>query len=219
MKLILFLLFSFATLATNAQLPKSVNSGEFVMECLKNAGELPHNEMVLWIPADFWRIVGEQMKIPADMVDNLVSDMDNYMMFCVVDCSLENQQLIFRSADEIRSSLKLIDSAKMIYLPIAEKDISPNAALLLSRFEGPLEKMLGQFGTGMRIFLFDAKNEKGVVSFNEMKPNRFTLTWDQVKFTWNLPFSSVLPAKYCPVDNEPMKGNWQYCPFHGAKLH
>jgi hypothetical protein len=219
MKIILPALFSLTTLVAEAQLPKSIDANAFVMECVKNSGDLPHKEMVIWIPADFWRIIGDQMKMPPDMENDIVAEMDQYMMFCVVDYSLVNQQMSFRTADEIRPSLKLIDSAKVIYLPLAEKDISPRATQMMSRIQPTLSRIFGQFGEGMQIFLFDGKNANGTLSFDEKRLNRFTLAWDQVSITWKLPFASVLPPKYCPVDNEAMKANWNYCPYHGVKLN
>jgi hypothetical protein len=219
MKIILPALFSLTTLVTKAQLPKSIDANAFVMECVKNSGDLPHKEMVIWIPADFWRIIGDQMKISPDLMNDIVAELDQYMIFCVVDYSLVNQQMTFRTADEIKPSLKLIDSAKMIYLPLADKDISPRTLQMISQIQPTLSRIFGQFGDGMRMFLFDAKNTNGTLSFDEKKSNHFTLAWDQVSITWRLPFASVLPVKYCPVDNESMKGNWNYCPYHGVKLN
>jgi hypothetical protein len=219
MKIILPALLSLTTLAAEAQLPKPINTNDFVMECVKYGGELPHKEMVIWMPADFWKIIGDEMKLPPDLMSDLVAEMDKYMMFCVVDYSMVGQQMSFRAADEIRSSLKLVDSAKVIYLPLADKDISPRALEMISQFQPAITRIFGQFGQGMRIFLFDARNANGTLSFDEKKANHFTLAWDQVSITWRLPFASVLPGKFCPVDNEPMKGNWNYCPYHGVKLN
>jgi hypothetical protein len=219
MKIIFLVLLIVTTLAAAAQpQAKPINANDFVFECMKNGGEIPQKEMVLWIPVDFWKIIGDQMKLPPESINNLVSEMSHYMMFCVVDYAVSGQQLVFRTADEIRPSLKMVDSAKNIYLPMADKDISPTALQMISNLQPTVSKMLGQFGNGMTIFLFDAKNENGNLSFDVRKPNRFILSWDHASFTWRLPFASVLPLKYCPVDNEPMKGNWNYCPIHGAKL-
>jgi hypothetical protein len=219
MKILFLALLSVTTLATAAQQTQSINANDFLMECLKNGGELPDRQMVIWFPIDYWKIIGEQMKIAPDILNNTIVEMSHYMMFCVVDNSLINHQLVSRTADEIRPSLKLVDSAKTIYLPLADKDISPAASQMISRLQPMLAKMFGQLGGGMIIFLFDAKNENGTPSFDIRKPNRFILTWDHASFTWRLPFASVLPVKYCPVDNEPMKGNWNFCPIHGAKLN
>jgi hypothetical protein len=219
MKIIFLVLFSAATLATAAQQTKSINANDFVMECTRNGGDMPQKEMVIWIPVDFWKIIGDQMKISPEYISNIVTEMSHYMMFCVVDYSMINQQLVFRTADEIRPSIKMVDSARNIYLPIADKDISPTASETISHLQPAVARLLGQFGSGMTIFLFDTKNENGIPAFDVRNPNRFILTWDHASFTWRLPFASVLPVKYCPVDNEPMKGNWNYCPIHGAKLN
>jgi hypothetical protein len=81
-----------------------------------------------------------------------------------------------------------------------------------------MAQMLGQFGEGMRIYLFKAKKINGQPVINIMTKNNFTLSWNSASLTWKLPLSSVLPPKFCSVDNEQMKGNWNYCPIHGVKL-
>jgi hypothetical protein len=102
---------------------------------------------------------------------------------------------------------------------VPENDLSAKAQILISQIEPTVAKMFGQFGNGIHLYLFDAHNAGGKPSFDEKTANHFTLSWDQVSFTWRLPFASALPPKYCPVDNEEMKGNWEFCPFHGVKLH
>jgi hypothetical protein len=56
-ELLLAAFLSMATVTVSAQLPKSINTNDFVLDCMKNGGEIPHREMVLWIPTDFWKIV------------------------------------------------------------------------------------------------------------------------------------------------------------------
>ena len=88
----------------------------------------------------------------------------------------------------------------------------------LTVFQPTLAKFLGQFGEGMCVVLFEAKKIDGKPAIDITKVNHFTLSWEQANLKWTLPFASILPFKYCPVDNEQMKGNWNYCPFHGIKL-
>jgi hypothetical protein len=140
------------------------------------------------------------------------------MMFCIVDYTMEGTQITFKSADEIRPTLKFVDSSKHVYLPLADKDISPLALRMVNQFQPIMAKMLGQFGDGMHVFLFDGTGGNGKPAFEVDKPNRFLLTWEGTTTKWALPLASVLPPKYCPVDKEVMQGNWNYCPIHGAKL-
>src|SRR5258708_2170673 len=95
----------------------NLNIQNLITDCTKSSGQLPHREMVIWIPARFWEIVGSQMKIPPETVSAIVKEMAPYMMFCVVDYSVDGSQFSFKSEEEIRRSLKLVDSNKHVYRP------------------------------------------------------------------------------------------------------
>ena len=98
-------------------------------------------------------------------------------------------------------------------------DISSETKALIDAMQPKLAQMLGQFGSGMRIFLFNAKKENGEPVYNIFKKNKFTISWKNNNIKWNLPFASVFDVKHCPVDQETMQGNWEYCPIHGVKLN
>lgn len=210
--------FTLIVLISAGQYQKPTNTSDFVMECMKTSGELPDKQMALWFPYNFWQIIGEQMNITSDAVQDIADEMSNYMMFAVVDYHVSNSGVTFKSDEEIRKSIKLYDSSKKVYAPINDKDISPTAKMLLQNFQPVMSQMLGQFGAGMRVFLFDAKKKNGRPIIDIATVNNFTLSWEQISIRWTLPFSSALPPKYCPVDGEQMKGNWNYCPVHGVKL-
>jgi hypothetical protein len=198
--------------------PTKPSSHDFIMDCMKSTGELPHKQMVLWIPAQFWEIVGSQMNIPPETVTAIVQEMSPYMMFCIVDYSMDGAQIVFKSAEDIRPTLKLVDSSRHVYLPLAEKDVSPLAMRMVNQFQPIMAKLLGQFGDGMHVFLFDGTAGKGKPAYDVERSNHFLLSWEGASAKWSLPLASVLPPKFCPVDKEPMQGNWNYCPIHGAKL-
>jgi hypothetical protein len=204
--------------STVAIQPPKPSSHDFIMDCMKSTGELPHKQMALWIPAQFWEIVGSQMNIPPETVTAIVKEMSPYMMFCIVDYSMDGAHIVFKSAEDIRPTLKLVDSNKHIYLPLAEKDVSPLAMRMVNQFQPIMARLLGQFGDGMHVFLFDGTAGNGKPAYDVDKSNHFLLTWEGASAKWSLPLASVLPPKICPVDKEPMQGNWNYCPIHGAKL-
>lgn len=217
-KYLLLPVFALIVSTTTAQKIKPVNTSDFITECMKNSGELPSKQMVIWFPTDFWEMIGDQMKASQGYVQQIVGEMQNYMMFAVVDYNVTSSGLNFKSEEEIRKSIKLYDSSKNVYNPLENKDISPAAMQLLSTLQPVMSQILGQFGEGMRVFLFDAKKLNGKPVIDIAKTNSFTLSWAQTSVKWVLPFASVLPPKFCPADNEQMKGNWKYCPLHGIKL-
>jgi hypothetical protein len=220
MKIFVTLLFTSLFFATTAQKTKIPNSSELVLECMKTKGEFPSKQMVIWFPVDFWRIVGTQMKVSPEFMNNFVDKMGNYMMFAVVDYSMSSgAKISFKSDEEIRKSIKLIDSANNFYFPLTDTEISEEANRMVEAMKPTMSSLLGQFGEGMRLFLFQAKKDKaGSNIINIARDNNFSLKWDKVNVNWKLPFASVLESKFCPVDNEEMKGNWNYCPIHGKKL-
>jgi len=219
MKYLLLSIFaSIVFITAQGQSLKPTNTNEFAMECMKTNDGGSVKQMVLWYPYEFWQIVGDQMKMSPDFVQNIIGEMKNYMMFAVVDYTISVSGITFKTEDEIRKSILLVDSSKNIYKPIDNKNISTKATQLIKNLQPIMAQMLGQFGEGMRIFLFEAKKVSGKPAMDITKTNTFSLKWEQVNLNWKLPFASILPSKYCPIDNEQMKGNWNYCPIHGAKL-
>ncbi|MBX3254520.1 MAG: hypothetical protein KF862_10295 [Chitinophagaceae bacterium] len=217
---ILFTIFLILSLATvNAQSIKVASVTDFVQECTKNYDDGGLNkQMAIWLPYNFWEIIGDQINTPAEYIDNLVSQMKDYMLFCVVDYTSNGSNISFKSADEIRKSIKLTDTSKIALKPLEEGEISTDIKQLIQYLQPVFARLLGQFGGGMQLFLFRAKNINGHPAINVATKNTFTLSWNTTSLTWRLPLASVLPPKFCTTDNEKMQGNWNYCPIHGVKL-
>ncbi len=218
MKLLLTLLLAFSFAAANSQKLKPTSTNDLVMECTKTNEEGSNKQMTIWFPYNFWEIVGEQMKVSPAFVENIVSNMKDYMMFCVVDYSMSSSGITFKTDAEIRKSIRLTDSSKNVFKPLEDNEISEDAKRLVKALQPTMAQMLGQFGGGMQIYLFKIKKTNGQPAMNLVTKNSFTLSWNTTSLNWKLPLSSLLPPKYCPVDHEKMKGDWEFCPIHGAKL-
>lgn len=203
----------------NAQSTKEVNTTDLIFECTKYSGQLPLKQMAIWYPNDFWTIIGNQMKFPSEVMSRISNEMKNYLIFAVVDYTfMPTGKLIFKSEDEIQKTMVLTDSSKRTYFPLKEEEMSSGAKKLQEDLKPIMEKMLGQFGEGMNMVIFKAPNEEGKNILDISKKGSFTLNWNSTSLKWKLPFYSVLAPKFCPIDNEEMKGNWDYCPEHGKKL-
>jgi len=219
MKLIFSALFSLLLLAVKAQNVKVTSTDDFIHECTKNMGELPHKQLVLWIPVNFWDIIGDKLNLPAEQLSQMTAEMSKYMMVCVVDYTLNpGNDLTFKTEDELMKTITLTDSSKNEYYPLAKSDLTATAGYVLETFKPVMAQMLGQFGRGMCIFLFKQKMIAGKPAIDITKKNSFSIGWNNAKANWQLPLVSTLPPKYCPVDHEQMKGNWSFCPIHGVKL-
>ncbi len=203
----------------NAQSGKEVNTTDLIFECTKYSGELPSKQMAIWYPVDFWAIVGNQMKFPPEIMGRISHELKDYLMFAVVDYTLmPTGKLTFKSEDDIRETILLVDSSKKTHRPLKAEEISDGANKLLGDLKPIMEKLLGQFGEGMRMVIFKAPNTEANSNFNISKKGSFTLKWSSTSLKWKLPFYTMVDPKFCPVDNEEMKGNWDFCPEHGTKL-
>ena len=218
MKFLLTFILVFSLTVANSQKLKATSTNDLVMECMKTNGEGANKQMTIWFPYNFWEIIGVQMKASPEFIENIVTQMKDYMMFCVVDYTTSSSGITFKTEAEIRQSIRLTDSSKNVLKPLEDKEISEDAKRLLKNLRPVMAQMLGQFGEGMQIYLFKAKKINGQPTINVMTRNSFTLSWNTTSLNWRLPLSSVLPSKFCPVDNEKMKGNWEYCPIHGKRL-
>jgi len=195
------------------------NINEFVFDCTRSRGNGVSGQMAVWFPPEFWRIANAQNKnIPASVLQSIVTEMEDYMMFSVVDYTINGTEVHFTDEDEIKRTIRLIDTSKTIYVPLNEEDLSPTARELINSFKPTMSQLLGQFGEGMQIVLFKAKKINGKPSIELTRKNSFTLELAQQRLKWSMPFASLMPPKYCPIDKEIMKGNWDFCPEHGVKL-
>ena len=221
MKLKLFIL-TFLFLTTfflKAQTVKNVNTTDLIFECTKYSGSLPSKQIAIWYPNDLWTIIGSQMKLPPEIMKIISNEMKNYLMFAIVDYTLTTTgKIIFKSEDEIRKTISLTDSLKKEYFPLENEEMSNGAKKIIVELKPIMEKMLGQFGEGMRILIFKAPNSNVENTIDIKKSGGFTVNWDATTLVWKLPFYSVLTPKFCPIDNEEMKGNWTFCPEHGEEL-
>lgn len=191
---------------------------DLIMDCLKQGGEIPDRQMVVWYPQELWEIIGKQMNGSQQVMKVITEEMGQYMMFAVVDYHQSISGLRFKSEEEIRKSIRLYDSTGRGVLPLEMNQMSETARELITGMKPVLERMMGEFGEGMQLFLFDANEIKGVTLSDLSGYGQFTLGWDKKRYTWRLPFASVLAQKKCPTDGETMKGDWKYCPIHGVKL-
>lgn len=201
-----------------AQAPVKIKSSEIFPELMKTPGILPHKAIAIWYPGEIWEAICTEMGAPPEAVAQFVEVMGEYQIFAVVDYVLgTGGNLSYASEEEIRSNVRLVDSAKMSYRPLAEKDVNANVVMLLNQLKPALRKMSGEMGEHMYFFLFNPKTQ-GIPPMTITRKNAFNLIWNDFQVKWRLPLAAALPPKFCPVDKEQMKGNWSFCPEHGVKL-
>ena len=199
---------------------EEVNLTDFIREIEQWKKENDRIQFVAWMPVDYWEIVGSQNNnVSPQTISQMKTAMKDFVLVYVLDMRINRDGTMeFKSTDEIKNDLALIDSANLKYYPLPEQKISENALKIGVQLKPFFAQNMGKMGQGINIFYFQAKDSKGQDLVNPRLKNSFRIREGGKEFGWVLPLVSLMPPKYCPVDKEKMKGNWNYCPIHGVKL-
>lgn len=219
MKKIITLLLCCYCSAGFAQTFKDVDFTEFVRDIQIWKKDNNRMQLVWWLPNEYWKVAFSQTNTVPPEVAGKVQDMiKDYVIICAGDMKFIKTELFFKTKNEILPVLSLTDSAGKKYYPLAAKDITEDAVMVEEILKPMFSKIIGQMGAGINIFYFKVKDKNGKNIIDPYAKELFTVNMGETAFTWQLPIVSLLPPKFCPVDKEKMKGNWNFCPVHGDKL-
>jgi hypothetical protein len=181
-----------------------------------------NNRMVLvwWIPEDFWRLsFANSGRMTAEQGESFLAVLRPYLLIGVVDGSMGPLGgMTYRSEEETRKQLTVIDRTGREYRPTPDDQISGDLRNLLGMMKPMLVNMLGPTGENFHFFVFPAKDSSGKLLAEPKSEGKLAVRLGEESFEWRLPLGSLLPAKMCPQDNEMLNGAWTYCPWHGVKL-
>ena len=200
---------------------EDINLTDFIREIEQWKKENDRIQFVAWLPVDYWEIVGSQTNnVSTQTISQMKTAMKDFVLVYVLDMRINRDGTMeFKSADEIKNDLAFIDSANLKYYPLPEQKISQNALKIGVQLKPFFAQNMGKMGQGLNIFYFQVKDNKGQNLINPRLKNSFSIREGGKQFSWMLPLVSLMPPKFCPVDKEKMKGNWNYCPIHGVKLN
>ena len=218
-RLCFLLLFVFAFSAVG-QTVERVDVNQLTDELQQDSPVSDELTMVWWIPPEYWRIVLEGEKLAKPDIEEFVAVLRPYTIVAVFDGKIDGAgNTTFRSEADVRKSIRLIDAAGTEYAPMAVDQIGPTPREMLKLIRPMIVNALGKVGTNFYFIVFPAADAKGGLIADPRKEGmmRIRLTAKR-EFKWKLPLVSLLQPKKCPIDGEKMRGDWRYCPWHGAEL-
>jgi hypothetical protein len=220
MKKVLVIVLMFFCFQSFAQSAEDVDIIQLIRELQITKKENNHMQLVWWLPNAYWDIALKQTNtVSAEVAETIKEIVKDYSFFCIADMTVTGTSgFAYKDAKDIANNLSLIDSSNKKYSPLDDSEIPMDLLRVRDYLKPFLAKTMGQVGSGITICLFKTLDEKGKNMFNPYKAQKFTIKLYDQSFNWELPLPALLPPRFCPVDNEPMKGNWEYCPIHGAKL-
>jgi hypothetical protein len=220
MRLLFISMALLSSVAAFSQENYQINLTEYVREIQNWEKHKNNMSLTFWIPTSYWEVaLKDSPDISQEIINLITSAFKDYVFVCALDLNIDNDGIMsFTDEQELRSTISVEDSLGNVSFPLEKSQISADASTYSELFEPMFAQYLGQLGAGIHTYFFEMKDEQGENIIDEYKAGEFTINHSNKKFHFQLPLVTLLPPKICPIDSVEMKGNWNYCPFHGVKL-
>jgi hypothetical protein len=171
--------------------------------------------MVWWIPEAFWSASFRQSKnVTPVQAEELLKAVRPYTIFAVFNGTVGAfGGITFKSEDQIRASLRLVDAQGTSYPPRTNDELSADIKNMLMMMKPILANMLGSLGQNMHFFVFPGATQAGARIANAKEKGRFKVKLEEREFAWRLPIDALLPSKVCTGCNEQCKGSLELLPL------
>lgn len=175
-------------------------------------------EMIWYMPSSFWQIsMLQDPTMTAQDAQDMVDLTSAYELVAVVQGSIGTfGGITYVPVEKIRKDIEVTYGGEKLRL-LETSEYSPDLSSFLSMMKPMLVNMFGPMGENMHFMVFNS-DKKDLLPINLTSDNDFKITIDGFGKELNLPLSSLLKEKKCPVENELHSGKWDYCPYHGKKL-
>lgn len=215
-KIIIFLFIIFLCANTYSQVKaEKVELMELVGDLFITKKTDNNIKQVWWLPIEYWNIALNDSKYSNQAIQEEINRiLKDYVIFVVTNVDI-NLYGAFKSK-EVEIALMGIDNK--VYKPLERDDINKEVFSLLDILKPTIINMLGQLGEHMNFYVFKNLDEKDNLIAGPLQKGQIAIDVNNVDFTFRLPLSSMVEKKSCPVNNELLNGNWEYCPWHGKKL-
>ncbi|MGJ8661133.1 MAG: hypothetical protein ACSHXL_03780 [Bacteroidota bacterium] len=219
MKIILPILILLTTTAYSQEKKKVVMT-EYIQEVQQWQKDGREMALTFWIPKSYWRVALEDSPTTTEETIQLLEEaFEDYLFVCILKFDMvDSGNMSFVDESTIRKGLTASDKNGKKLSLMKDKDIPESTLKLIESLKPLFEKMLGQMGAGMHFYLFDNLDKNGYEIIDEYKKETLFVHHSDQDFKFELPLVTLMPDKYCPIDNAVMKGNWNYCPIHGMEL-
>lgn len=217
--ILLILIFSSLSVFSQEKELKQVSLDKFLTEIQFSSDNPDAMEMVWWIPSEFWEVSFSQDNTVSDEDIKALKDVLNgYELFAVVKGKIGYfGGITYEPLEEILKQLKITYKENEL-MPVKREKIPSDLLNFLSAMQPMMANMFGTMGENMHFIIMQDDLTKTVLPINPTGNDTLKIVLDDFTKEVNLPLSSLLKERECPVDNELHSGKWQFCPYHGKKL-
>jgi len=179
-------------------------------EIIKTHKDGENMKQVWWLPQIYWELSLKDSPLGSQgIIDEINSIFKDYSLFILLDIDIS--AFSGMKKNEI-SNLEMEVNGKT-FKPL--KSYSDDIKGMIDVLKPMYSKMLGQMGENIEFYIFDNTGKNAI---SPEKESIFNISFNDFSFEYNLPLSSLVNEKSCPVDNKKYNGGWKYCPYHGAEL-
>ncbi len=141
------ILAAFAVLSTPAHADDDLDFHKLIQEAQKGSEDPTKMTLVWWMPEIFWRASYSLGPMPPEQLDQMLAVLRPYLIVAVVDADAGPfGGANFRSEEEVRSEVRLMDRHGATYIPFSIDEVSADARNLIQGMRPILANLLGAMG-------------------------------------------------------------------------
>ncbi|MEW6381551.1 MAG: hypothetical protein AB1611_18380 [bacterium] len=194
-------------------------------ECQKMSSDPGVIAIIQWIPKEWWQSTLRRADVPESRIREVLKLFDPYMTFIIVHGRISSSGFpVFTAKSVLQHHIFLEDKAGRLSKPIDEEQVDAGVRNAVIMIKPLFSNMLGQMGDNMNFFLFPAQTKGKEKPYEARGEGQFSIRLKGVPnigdqtFQWQLPLSSLVPARFCPKCRKEENGSWKYCPWCGSIL-
>ena len=179
--------------------------------------------VVWWIPFEFWELSGAKSGRSPEKTREVLKALRDYTIVGVMAAKVSQLGAFdYVSPADLQKKVFIRDASGNDYA--AATDVNGDAKNLADLMRPMLANALGRAGENFAMIFVPARDKAGRPIADALSKGQFsvvlkdTLGEPESIYLWRTPLTSVSAPRYCPVGKERVHANWDYCPWHGAKL-
>ncbi len=175
-----------------------------------------------WLPLEYWVAAAEELRRPAEQIDNVSRLFRNYLIIAVLDVEVyPDGRVESAKHSDIGPKLEIRRNGQKIDVL---RDVDPRVARRVAELSYFLTTSLTVMGPSLRIFFLPNLDDAGQPVLQGNSTGTLAITYSQgesneaLRLLWHAPLTSVVGPPRCPEGGEDLEAHWVYCPWHGVKL-
>lgn len=202
--------------------PAQVKFGDLIRDLQRIDSPGNQLEMVWWMPPQYLEASFAQSQnasIDAKTARQFIDLFTRYTVVAAVRGEVGGLGMdSYASEEELRSKLKILDSAGQSYTPVPADKLDPKMSLIISILRPMFKQMIGELGNNLQIFVFPGKRPDGGPVADALGNGQFLVQLGDNQHRFRLPVASLLKPRVDPASGDSFPGSYNFNPYTGSAL-